>query len=80
MATQTCCAGEAPVVHHNASFEADDSVSAKFALDNNQLSGSAFLRIVGNSAALRSALGMVRIVAPTDATVLIKGKQEQARN
>jgi formate hydrogenlyase transcriptional activator len=74
MATQTCCAGEAPVVHHNASFEADDSVSAKFALDNNQLSGSAFLRIVGNSAALRSALGMVRIVAPTDATVLIKGE------
>jgi hypothetical protein len=31
-------------------------------------------RIVGNSAALRRVLGMVRIVAPTDATVLINGE------
>jgi len=30
--------------------------------------------IVGNSAALRRVLDMVRIVAPTDATVLIKGE------
>ena len=74
MATQTCCAGEAPVVHHNASFEADDSVSAKVALDNNELRGSGLPRIVGNSAALRRVLGMVRIVAPTDATVLINGE------
>ena len=40
MATQTCWAGEAPVVNHNASFEIDDSASAKVALDNNELSGS----------------------------------------
>jgi|SRR5579864_6229191 transcriptional regulator with PAS, ATPase and Fis domain len=30
--------------------------------------------IVGNSAALRGVLAMVRIVAPTDATVLINGE------
>ena len=44
------------------------------ALDNNELSGSGLPRIVGNSAALRRVLGMVRIVAPTDATVLINGE------
>ena len=74
MATQTCWAGEAPVVNHNASFDADDSVSAKVALDNHQLCGSGLPRIVGNSDALRRVLGMVRIVAPTDATVLINGE------
>ena len=30
--------------------------------------------IIGNSAALRRVLGMVRLVAPTDATVLIQGE------
>jgi transcriptional regulator with GAF, ATPase, and Fis domain len=30
--------------------------------------------IVGNSAALRRVLGNVRVVAPTDATVLINGE------
>jgi formate hydrogenlyase transcriptional activator len=74
MATQTCWAGEAPVVNHSASFDADDSVSAKVALDSHELCGSGLPRIVGNSAALRRVLGMVRIVAPTDATVLINGE------
>ena len=31
-------------------------------------------RIIGDSAALRGVLDMVRIVAPTDATVLIEGE------
>jgi transcriptional regulator with GAF, ATPase, and Fis domain len=31
-------------------------------------------RIVGNSAALRHVLDMARIVAPTDATVLVRGE------
>src|SRR6202047_3689536 len=30
--------------------------------------------IIGNSAALQRVLGMVRIVAPTDATVLVQGE------
>src|SRR6202049_1489352 len=44
------------------------------ALDGNELRGSGLPRIVGNSAALRRVLGMVRVVAPTDATVLINGE------
>jgi formate hydrogenlyase transcriptional activator len=36
--------------------------------------GSGTPRIVGNSAALQRVLGMVRVVAPTDATVLINGE------
>ena len=52
----------------------EDATSAKVALDNNELCGSGLPRIVGNSAALRRVLDMVRIVAPTDATVLINGE------
>jgi formate hydrogenlyase transcriptional activator len=74
MATQTCWALEAPVVNDSASFDADGSVSAKIALDTQELSGGALPRIVGNSEGLRRVLGMVRIVAPTDATVLINGE------
>jgi len=44
------------------------------ALDNHELSVSGLPRIVGNSAALRRVLGLVRMVAPTDATVLINGE------
>src|ERR1700757_180451 len=43
-------------------------------LDTNELNGIGLPRIVGNSAALRRVLNMVRIVAPTDATVLINGE------
>jgi formate hydrogenlyase transcriptional activator len=48
--------------------------SAKIALDGNELCGSGLPRIVGSSAALRRVLGMVQVVAPTDATVLINGE------
>ena len=80
MATQTCCAGEAPVVHHNASFEADDSVSAKIALDNNQLSGTAFpaLSVTAPlSGAYSKRCGSWRQPTPR---FWSRGKQEQARN
>src|SRR6201993_2400513 len=43
-------------------------------LDTNELNGIGLPRIVGNSAALRRVLNMVRIVAPTEATVLINGE------
>jgi formate hydrogenlyase transcriptional activator len=65
MATQTCWVGEVPAVNENASW--------KQAV-NNELPVSGLPRIVGNSAALRRVLGMVEMVAPTDATVLIKGE------
>src|ERR1700692_1917183 len=74
MATQASWAREAPSVNHKASFEIEDAASAKIAFDSDELFGSGFPRIVGNSAALRRVLGTVRIVAPTDATVLINGE------
>jgi formate hydrogenlyase transcriptional activator len=74
MATQASWACEVPAVNNPASFEIEDAMSARVALDNNQLPGSGLPRIVGNSAALRRVLGMVRIVAPTGATVLINGE------
>jgi len=74
MATQASWARVAPAVKNPASFEIEDAMSAKVTRDNNELSRNAFPRIVGNSAALQRVLGMVRIVAPTDATVLINGE------
>jgi formate hydrogenlyase transcriptional activator len=74
MAANASWAIELPAINHPASSEIEDATSAKVALDNNELSGSGLPRIVGNSAGLRRVLGMVRIVAPTDATVLIDGE------
>jgi formate hydrogenlyase transcriptional activator len=74
MVIQTCWAGEAPVLNHSASFDSDDLVSAKIALDDSEARDNGLPRIVGNSAALRRVLEMVRIVAPADATVLITGE------
>src|SRR5260370_8749084 len=55
----------------NQEFEIEDATPAQVALDNDELCGSGLPRIIGNSAALRRVLGMVRVVAPTDATVLL---------
>jgi transcriptional regulator with GAF, ATPase, and Fis domain len=65
---------DVPAINYSASFEIEDAASAKVVLDSNELCGSGLLRIIGNSTALRRVLGMVRIVAPTDATVLINGE------
>jgi formate hydrogenlyase transcriptional activator len=70
MATQICWA----TADHNTSFEADVAVSAKVALPSHELGESGIPGIVGTSDALRRVLDMVRIVAPTDATVLIQGE------
>jgi formate hydrogenlyase transcriptional activator len=74
MAAQTSWAGETPAVNHIASIEIKDAPLAKLGLDGEQLYGSGLPRIVGTSDALRRVLAMVRVVAPTDATVLIKGE------
>src|SRR5712672_2679199 len=73
MAAQASWAREAPDVNPTACIEIED-VTSKCALDSNELCSSGSPRIVGNSAALRRVLGMVRIVAPTNATVLINGE------
>jgi transcriptional regulator with GAF, ATPase, and Fis domain len=72
MAAQAIWASEAPVINHTASPEVD-AMAANVDRDSNEFYGG-FPRIVGNSAALRRVLGMVRTVAPTDATVLINGE------
>src|SRR6266851_7389845 len=73
MSAQATWISELPEVNHNASFEVEDSRST-VALDSNELCLNDLPRIVGKSAALRRVLDMVRVVAPTDATVLIDGE------
>jgi formate hydrogenlyase transcriptional activator len=74
VAAQTIWAGEAPAVNRTASIEIKDAPLAKIGLDSEQLYGRRLSRIIGTSDALRRVLGMVRVVAPTDATVLINGE------
>jgi formate hydrogenlyase transcriptional activator len=74
MATLASWAREFPAVNHNLAFEIEDTVSVKVDSGGNELRGNGFPRIVGNSAALQRVLGMVRIVSPTDATVMINGE------
>jgi transcriptional regulator with GAF, ATPase, and Fis domain len=73
MAAQASWISELPEVKNRASFENDDATST-VALDSGELRGSGLPRIIGKSAALRRVLDMVRVVAPTDATVLINGE------
>src|SRR6201987_5295999 len=73
MPAQSSWASEAPPVNRTASRKIQDADSARDALDTNERCGR-LPSIVGNSAALRGALAMVRIVAPTNATVLINGE------
>jgi formate hydrogenlyase transcriptional activator len=58
----------------NQEFEIKDATPAQVAPDSEELCGAGLPRIIGNSAALRRVLGMVRVVAPTDATVLLNGE------
>src|ERR1700684_561103 len=74
MAAQAIWAGKRPAVDHKASLDIGDATSANVALESSKLCCSGLPCIVGNSAALRQVLGMVRIVAPTSATVLINGE------
>src|SRR5271166_3817410 len=73
MAAQAIRMSELPEVDNRASFEIDDTTST-VALDRDELYGRGLPRIIGDSAALRRVLDMARVVAPTDATVLINGE------
>jgi formate hydrogenlyase transcriptional activator len=74
MAAQAISARETTAVNHTASLEIEDATAANCAPDSNELCGGGLPGIVGNSGALRRVLGMVRLVAATDATVLINGE------
>ena len=55
-------------------FEGENATAVKTLPDASESRGSGLPRIIGNSDALRRVLDMVRVVAPTDATVLINGE------
>jgi formate hydrogenlyase transcriptional activator len=74
MAAHTSLASKALPANHTAGLEIEDATSAKVEVDANELRDSGLTRIVGNSASLRHVLGLVRVVAPTDSTVLINGE------
>ena len=74
MVAQTSWLGEARAVNHSVSIEMEDAALAKIELGSDELYGSGLPPIVGNSAALQYVLGLIGVVAPTDATVLINGE------
>jgi formate hydrogenlyase transcriptional activator len=74
MPADTSYAVKEPAIMHNPFFEIEDTKPAKDALGKGELDRSGLSKIIGNSAALQRALRLVRMVAPTDATVLIQGE------
>jgi len=74
MAAQASRALKLPAVNDSASFEIPYVTPTRVALESDELYSSGAQRIIGNSAALQRVLAMVRIVAPTDSTVLINGE------
>jgi len=74
MAVDTIRGPGGPALNYNACFEIGDTKVAKMVPDHIELRGCVLPRIIGNSAAFRRVLCLVRVVAPTDATVLIQGE------
>src|SRR4029077_20299679 len=74
MAAPASILSEIHAIKNNVSFESEDATPGKVAFDSVELRGSGVPRIICNSAALRLVIDMVRVVAPTDATVLINGE------
>jgi transcriptional regulator with PAS, ATPase and Fis domain len=54
--------------------ENENAMAAKILLTTSETHRTGLARIVGNTNALGRVLDMVRVVAPTDATVLINGE------
>ena len=72
MSAQTSWVSEA--LNRTASFELPAGLPANTGFDGDELCDRSSPRIVGTSAALSRVLGMVRVVAATDSTVLIHGE------
>src|SRR5260370_8651154 len=72
-ADKASSASEASATSHTASIGVREAASEEVALDS-EFPCYGLPRIVGNSAALQRVLGMVRLVAPTNATVLLCGE------
>src|SRR5271155_5010831 len=73
MSTAARWVSQVPASVHNGPF-GEEAALTNAELRKNELCDSGSPCIVGNSEALRRVLGMVRMVAPTDATVLINGE------
>jgi formate hydrogenlyase transcriptional activator len=65
---------EVPAINRKACRQIEDRTPSKSVPEDSELRGSGFPAIIGNGAALQRVLGLVRVVAPTDATVLIQGE------
>src|ERR1700758_735827 len=74
MATQSSWIAERPALKQFPPLEIEDLEPAKVMLNDNALPDARLPRIIGESAALQRVLAMVRVVAPTGATVLISGE------
>src|ERR1700681_2817156 len=74
MAANASWAIELPAINHHESFEIEGAKSSEIVRENNELCRSRPPKIVGDSAALQRVLGLVRLVGPTGATVLIQGE------
>jgi transcriptional regulator with GAF, ATPase, and Fis domain len=80
MSAQPSWVSKAPAVNHTASFDIEDAISAKVALDRSEpRQGSSKTinssgKVIGKSPALQAVLEQVERVAPTNATVLIQGE------
>src|SRR5258708_4921143 len=74
MAAEANWASEGLEVNNIVPFEIDDAMPGQVALDHKELRGDKLPRLIGNSAALQHVLSLVRVVAPTNATVLINGE------
>src|SRR5712671_2822732 len=74
MSGDTSRAARAPAINHHARVEIKNATSVNTAVDNSEFYNCGLQRIIGNSAALQRVLRLVRVVAPTDATVLIQGE------
>jgi formate hydrogenlyase transcriptional activator len=73
MAAQATWVGDLPAVINKVPLPIGNGAS-RVAIDTNELPDTVFPGIIGKSPALRDVIDMVRIVAPTDATVLINGE------
>src|SRR4051794_4617052 len=73
MSAQVTRITDPPEANHNASFEVENATTTVL-LDSGAFGDTELPGVIGKSAALRRVLDMVRLVAPTDATVLINGE------
>src|ERR1700745_1116330 len=74
MATQSSWTTDTMAFNHFAGFDRESAASANVKLEDLELYGNGLPGIIGQSAALQRVVAIVRVVAPTGATVLINGE------